>query len=615
MGLTVLVLVLLGAATPVRAQTLPGDSAEPLDAFVRRVVTRQLADHRIPGATVLVVRDGRVVLTQGHGEADTGRGLPVDAERTLFRVASVGKLFVWTAVMRLVERGQLELDTDVNTWLEEGLQLPRTFPEPVTLRHLMAHTGGFAVPERLWPAGPTPDALVDYLQERRPPRVRPPGELSAYSDYGAALAEHIVERVTGQPFEDHLREEIWEPLGMRRTLFRRSVPPEFVADTALGHPLEQGRPRAQPLERVVVASSGSMLTTAPDLARFMLAHLHGGAVDGHRILGEETVRRMHQQHFTHDARLSGWAHGFMEFHLNGRRLLGHTGDAYQFTSLLVLMPEHGWGLFVSYNGLGERNAAQRARMELLRALLDRDFPAPPPRAPTKRLVTRPERFTGTYQTTWRSSGTAEASLAWRQEIRVREEEGTLRVHQPGMTARRWVEKEPLLFQPAETPDAPDRVAFREDAQGHITHLFLENRPLEAYERAPWYDTAPVALGLFAGCGALFALAVGMGLLLRTGAVAPLAALSLWNLLVLTGVVLLVRPLVPFDGDDTPWLLGATRTSALLGVGLTPGALFWSARTGRRGGGSWTWRLLFSGVALASALLTLWLHHWHLLGGG
>jgi len=563
-----------------------------------------------------MVRDGQVVLLQGHGEADTSRAIPVDAERTLFRVASVSKLFIWTAVMRLVEQGRLDLDADVNTWLEEDLQLPPTFPEPVTLRHLMAHTGGFEVLERLWPAGPTPDALVDYLRERRPARVRPPGTLSAYSDYGTTLAEHIVERVSGQPFEDHLRKEIWEPLGMRRTRFRRTVPPELVADTARGHTLEHGHPRAQPLERVVVASSGSMLTTAPDLARFMLAHLHGGAVDGHRILGEETVRRMHRQHFTQDARLSGWAHGFMEFHLNGRRLLGHTGDAYQFTSLLVLMPEHGWGLFVSYNGLGERNAAQRARMELLYALLDRDFPAPPPHAPMKGLATRPERFTGAYQTTWRSYGTAEASLAWRQEIRVLAgEEGTLYIHQPGMRARRWLEEEPLLFQPAESPDSPDRVAFREDARGNITHLFLENRPLEAYARVPWYDTAPVVLGLFAGCGVLFALAVGMGLFLRTAALAPLAALGLLNLLVLTGVVLLVRPLVPFDADDTPWLLGATRTGALLAVGLTPGALFWSARTGWRTGETWTWRLLFSGVALASALLTAWLHHWHLLGGG
>ncbi|MBM7118818.1 serine hydrolase domain-containing protein [Archangium primigenium] len=603
MGLTLLVLVLLGAL-PARA--------ESLEAAVDRIVTRQLAQHRIPGATVAVVRDGRVALLQGYGEAEVGGGIPVDAERTRFRVASVGKLFVWTAVMRLVEQGRLDLDADVNTWLEDGLRRPPGEYGPLTLRHLMAHTGGHEVLERLWPAGPVPDSVEAYLQTREPQRVRPPGELSAYSDYGTTLAQHLVERVTGQRFEDHLRETVWEPLGMRHTLFRRTVPPPLVQDVARGHDVVRGQPRAEPVERVVVASSGSMLTTAADVSRFMLAHLRGGEVDGQRVLGEDTVRRMHRQHFTHHDRLAGWAHGFMEFHVHGQRLIGHTGDAYQFISLLALVPERGWGLFVSYNGLGEKNAAQHARMELLEALLGRDFPAPRPilvLLPTENA----ERFAGSYQTTWRAYGTSEASLAWRQEVHVSAYGGaSLILRRPDGSARSWVEIEPLLFRPTDDPQSSERIAFRADNGGRITHLFLGARPQEAYERAPWYDAAPLTLALLAGCAGLFGLTVLGVLVQRTPAQGVLAGLAGCHLLVLAGVTLLLRPLAPFDAHAAPGLLAAVRWGALLTGGLTPGLLFWSARA--RGSTRTAWLGFAMAVALGAALLTAWLYHWRLLAG-
>jgi hypothetical protein len=448
-----------------------------------------------------------------------------------------------------------------------------------------------------------------------PARVRPPGSLSAYSDYGTALAEHIVERVSGQPFEQYLRENLLEPLGMKRSLFGRTVPPELAADLALGHTLDGGRPRAWPRERVVVASSGSLSTTATDLARFMLAHLQGGQYEGQRILREETVRTMHRQHFTHDARLSGWAHGFMEFHLNGQRLLGHTGDAYFFHSLLVLLPEHGLGLFVSYNGLGEKDGAQRARMELLRAVLDHYHPAPPtgPLTPPKDLAGETARFTGGYQTTWRTYRTAESSLGWRQEVRVRDGgAGTLRILEPGSAPSRWVELEPGMFRPAEDPASSERVVFREDAAGHVTHLFFENRPTAAYERVPWYETAPFTYGLLATCAAAFALAVLGGLLHRGPGTGLLALVGLLHLLFLTGFTLLVRRPSGFEYGDTPRLLSASVACALVASALTPSALVWSVRAWWKHTGSLPLRLFLTGTTLAALTFVAWLHHWHLL---
>jgi CubicO group peptidase (beta-lactamase class C family) len=589
-------LLTLGAAVPARGE----EATASLESFLDEVVPAQLAAYRIPGATVAVVRAGRLELARGYGYADAERRTPVVAERTVFRVASLSKPFVWTAVMQLVEQGRLALDADVRTYLGEEVA-PDAWP--LTLAHLMAHTGGFEARERLWPSGPMPDSLAEYLRQRLPARVRPPGELSAYSDYGTGLAKHVVERVTGKPFEVYVREGILEPLGMRRSFFERKAPPELAADVARGHITGREGWRAKPPEQVEVQSGGSLSTTATDLARFMLAHLQGGQYEGRRILREETVRRMHRQHFTHDARLSGWAHGFMEFHLNGQRLLGHTGDAYLFTSLMALLPEHGTGLFVSYNGLGEGNAAQRARMELMRAFLDRYHPAPPsaPLAPVEGFARRAARLLGGYQTTWRAYVTAEASLGWRQEYRVRDGgDGTLRIQEPGGVPRRWVEVEPLLFRPL-------------DARGNITHLFLQNRPTEAWERVPWYETSRVTYGLLAGCAAVFALCLLGGVLRRSPGVGWLAALGLLNLLFLSGFTLLVRHPHAYGQDTTALLLGLTRASALVATLLTPGALVVTVRAWWTRSAGLASRLGLSGASLAATLFVAWLYHWHLLG--
>src|SRR3972149_5516851 len=113
-----------------------------LEAFLDGVIASQMRSHQIASATLAVVKDGELVLAKGYGYADREARLPVDAERTLFRPGSISKLFTWTAVMQLVERGKIDLDADVNQYLS-AFQIPDTFPEPITMKHLMTHTPGF----------------------------------------------------------------------------------------------------------------------------------------------------------------------------------------------------------------------------------------------------------------------------------------------------------------------------------------------------------------------------------------------------------------------------------------------------------------------------------------
>jgi CubicO group peptidase (beta-lactamase class C family) len=206
------------------------------------------------------------------------------ADRTLFHIGSNGKLFTWTVVMQLVEQGKLDLDADVNAYLD--FQVPATYPEPITLRHLMTHTAGFENRDFGWLA-PSPEAVTplgQWLAANVPARVRPPG----------VEADYVIERVASVPYQQYVEQRLLEPLGMQRSTVRQRVPPDLAPDVARGHVFEGGRFRDQPLHMYQGIPAGGIQATAPDVARFMLAHLQDGRHDGGRILEEATARRMRQ---------------------------------------------------------------------------------------------------------------------------------------------------------------------------------------------------------------------------------------------------------------------------------------------------------------------------------
>jgi CubicO group peptidase (beta-lactamase class C family) len=138
----------------------------------------------------------------------------VDPEKTTFLLGSLSKVFTWTAVMQLVEQGQLDLDADVNRYLD--FRIPDTFPAPITLRDPMDHTSGFEDRKfgQLSP-GPSPSApLGTWVKGNLPARILPPGRFSAYGNYNAALAGYVVERVSDLRFDDYVDQRILAPLGL-----------------------------------------------------------------------------------------------------------------------------------------------------------------------------------------------------------------------------------------------------------------------------------------------------------------------------------------------------------------------------------------------------------------
>ena len=478
----------------VRASSPPrnglGDPRE-FEAWLDTIMTMQLSAYHVPGATVAIVKDGEMFLAKGYGYADLESRTPVVADETIFRIESVSKLFTWTAVMQGVEDGRLNLRTDVNRYLEGSrVHVPETYPDPVTLETLGTHTAGF---DQIFEGGdyntaaefranPLEKTLVQY----QPARVRPPNELTAYSNYGASLAGFVVQHRAGLSFDEYLERHIFEPLGMRHSTVRQPLPPRLAPDLATAYQYIDGD--YEPTKFGYVRSpEGGMSSTATDIAKFMIAHLQNGRYDGRRILAPATARNMHRQHFTNDPRVNGWTYGFLELSQNGQRIIGHYGDDH-FHSMLALLPEQNVGLFVSYTADG----GVEARKELLDAFMDRYYPAPeaPLRPPPAGAAKRAAQVAGEYRSTLipcrdysRDVSLREvrsATLAETPDLVVRAGSSgdiTIGPSVPGAPAMSLVEAHPFVYRAVEVDD---KVVFDRNARGEVTTLLDNADPTQAY---------------------------------------------------------------------------------------------------------------------------------------
>ena len=385
----------------------PETAAEPeaftqanVDAWLEATLPEMLEDNGIAGATVAVVGDGQVVTTRGFGLADTAAGTEVDPASTLFRAGSVSKVFTATAVMQLVEQGELDLDADVSQYLD--FELERRFDDDITLRHLLTHTAGFEerVAGLIGFGDESPD-LRNALATDPPEQAYRPGTTPSYSNYGNSLAGYIVQRVSGETFEDYVDEHLFAPLGLESSSFRQPLP-EDLADRVSNGYLDGDGP-AQEFEIVGTPPAGSLSITADDMAQFMLAQL-GTHPDGTELLSAEARELMYTPALTEES-LGAFAGaqqmtlGWFEEDQNGHRIVGHGGDTNYFHTHLNLYPDDGAGIFVSINSSGNENARTLAvRADIMEGFADRYFPAETdePTVDADSMSVEAEAIAGTY---------------------------------------------------------------------------------------------------------------------------------------------------------------------------------------------------------------------------
>lgn len=459
-----------------------------VEALVDDLVGSALDEHDVPGATVAVVADGGVALTKGYGVADRDTERAVDDE-TPFRVGSVSKAILWTAVMRLVTRGKIDPDAPVSTYLDDvGLSNP--YDEPVTMAHLATHRAGFDNSNLgLWIEDPADlGPLAAHLRAARRPLVRPPGEAGCYSNYGAALAGGVLEAVVDAPFERAIDSLLLDPAGMSTSSFVQPLPADVAENHATGYDAANIASPPGEFPSVGLRPAGSLSATATDMARFMQLHLNDGVLDGTRVLASETVDELHRRWATHHEALPGMAFGLLERPHGDVRTLWHNGATPAFYSDLVLVPERGLGLFVAYNASSGGAAHGDVRQGFLDALVpaadggSSDSETSGTGMPTPGgQPTRAEALEGTYRslrvsktghdrlTTTLQATTVEVSVA---------DNGAL-VTDAGGRTNRWIEREPLVF---EHVDRGELLAFGEGENDSIEYLFFGSNPATALGR-------------------------------------------------------------------------------------------------------------------------------------
>ena len=344
------------AAAPAPAGCTGVTPAALADYFDGAVPGRLQQAHAA-GVVVSVVNHDSQLFAKGYGLADTARGVAFDPDRSLVRIASITKMFTFTAVMQQVQAGRLDLNADVNTYLT-SFKVPATYPEPVTLADLMDHTAGFE--DRVVGIGARTAAdvppLGQFLADNMPARIRPPGEVSAYSNYGAALAGYIVSQVSGEPFDQYVQRHLLDPLGMAHTTATEPVPAALAGDLAVSYDSDVDPPRPVPFTFDPQAPDGSISTSATDMGHFMMANLNEGRYGDASILSPATMALMHTRSFAADPRLGGHAHGFVDKTINGHRVLMHDGGWEAFESVMILIPGCDLGLFLSANSYSGADA-------------------------------------------------------------------------------------------------------------------------------------------------------------------------------------------------------------------------------------------------------------------
>lgn len=509
MNSSVFVLGLLLFSTACFGQTTPGDShedarrdsgavaltaaaagpADPkeLERWMNQFLADYLKNSSAPSLGFVLVKDGKILFQRGYGYADAEKKTPVVPGQTLFYAASVSKLVTATAVMQLIEQGKLKLDEDANAYFKH-FQLKNNYPAPVTVGNLLTHTSGiddsFILGSVDRPADLLP--LGEFFAKNTPRRARAPGEQIVYSNWGMAFAGYLVEAVSGVSFYDYVEQNIFQPLDMERSSFRRPFPPNLAPSVATagvgGQPPDKTAVQLYPAE--------SLVSTVTDMGHFIIAHLNGGRFDDTRILSDASVSEMHRQHFTQHVAMPGVAYGFFESYINGRRALFHAGGG-GHESLLYLLPEEKLGFYIVYSGeLGK---------DFLPAFMDHYYPASQPFTlpqPSADFAKHAHRFAGLYRPNFIAMTNIEKLVSLVADTPVVSNgDGTLTVRLPplGRKSLRMVEVQPFLFRAEEG----FYVTFGVNGNGNIVRMFMSGATKDpaAFDRLRWYESGMLHAGL------------------------------------------------------------------------------------------------------------------------
>lgn len=476
-----------------------------INDYFDSLLTTKIKEFNIPGATLAIVYEDSIIYSGGAGYANLDQQIPFTADNTLIRIASVSKLITGFAVMKAVDEGYVSLESNVNEYLK-SFKIPDTFEKPITLRHLLTHSAGFDTKFIGKSIRNAEDytSLNNFLREFLPPRILPPGEVSSYSNISNALAALVVEDATGIPFHEYVSERISEPLDMNKSgFFYDEIDTTLLSECYYYDGSKFG---VHPYDFLQDYPAGQFLSTAEDMAKFIIVNMNDGIFDNNQVIAKKQFVRMHNCQFTHHPNLQDCsALAFGKGKYRGMKILNHDGGYVGVSSRLWIFPEKKIGFFLAGNVINGG---------LLYSITDHisnyffgDYTEQPDSSYP--LTNIPEydkdidRFVGHYRVTrYPHTSIAKASLLsgfFGYEMPIRKNnDGMLLMWDLSGNERRLIQTEPLYFQSIDDNYA---IAFREDEQKNITHIFTNGTT--AMEKIPFLFLIDVQQKIFLTCFIFF----------------------------------------------------------------------------------------------------------------
>lgn len=470
------------------AEAVPDiDNVIQVEAYVDGLVVSQLKRNHIASGVVTLMKGGNVIFSKGYGYQDVHRQVAVDPLSTIFRIGSISKLFTWVSVMQQVEKGNLDLDANVNQYLST-FQIPDTWPgQPVTLRHIMSHTAGFEDGGLGYLLEKNPEDIVPLAQSvarYMPKRVTPPGLQTAYSNWATALAGLIVSNVSGMDFNDYVRQHIFDVLGMDSATFVEPLPPRLSERMAKSYGWKAGQFIEEDFEIIAnLGPSGSASASSSDMIKFGKALLGGGEIinsEGFKvtILERSTTELMLSHLHSHDSRIHGMAYGFAELPYVNGGIVGHDGATNVFFSHFGISLQEDLMLFTSFSGPG----AKHIHSIFKESFYNYFFPQSIDSIESFKAFTSPiNHYEGTYQP-WRANFTkVEKIVGALQSVRINAmPDNTLLVNNV-----RYIPVDKNLFR---EDDGFRRIAFQENDAGEITGYTYDGAAGKQMYKAPFHQT-------------------------------------------------------------------------------------------------------------------------------
>ncbi len=351
---------------------------------------RYMEEHHLPGAVIVLVRDGKTIFKRGYGLANVENGTAVDPDKTLFRIGSISKALTLLTLTRLADDGRVHLDDDVASYFE-GIENPYSFEEPVRIRDLLTHTTGFdqiGIGRQIgdWDSSleerkAARPGLSEFLRAGNLRRVSPPGQYFRYDTYGTSLAGAILEKVTGLPYAAAMKQELFNPVGMSDSFVE--VDADRRDDLALGYGFVDGKYEPQPYEVYVTLPASSIDATAADMGRLLEVLTGGGASSKGRFFSQVTADAVLAPQFRPHPDFVGVTHGLRESYSGSRRpevpvrSVEHGGDMLGYNAGLVIVPELSLGLFFATNRSGEAGGSHvRIGRPILETVIDTLYEGP-----------------------------------------------------------------------------------------------------------------------------------------------------------------------------------------------------------------------------------------------